>query len=108
MTLDVPTVITSYFRASNANDIEALIACFAPSANVSDENATHRGTAEIKRWAEDVRKKFQFKTEMLSAKERPNGAIVTTKLSGNFPGSPVDLDYEFTLDNGKITSLVIS
>jgi ketosteroid isomerase-like protein len=108
MTLDVPEVITSYFRASNANDVEALVACFAPDASVSDENATHRGTAEIKQWAEDVRKKFQFKNEMISARERPNGAIVTAKLSGNFPGSPVNLDYEFTLDNAKITSLAIN
>jgi ketosteroid isomerase-like protein len=107
MTIDVPAVITSYFRASNANDVESLVACFAPDANVSDENATHRGTAEIKQWAEDVRKKFQFETEMLSAKQHPGGAIVTARLSGNFPGSPVDLDFEFVLDREKIISLVI-
>jgi hypothetical protein len=107
MSIDVPAVISSYFRASNANDVESLVACFAPGASVTDENASHRGTADIKQWAEDVRKKFQFETEMLSAKERPGGTIVTAKLSGNFPGSPVDLDFEFVLDREKIISLVI-
>jgi hypothetical protein len=107
MSMDVPAVISSYFRASNSNDVESLVACFAPSASVTDENANHRGTAEIKQWAEDVRKKSQFETEILSAKERPGGAVVTAKLSGNFPGSPVDLDFEFVLDREKIISLVI-
>jgi hypothetical protein len=44
---------------------------------------------------------------MLSAKQHPGGAIVTARLSGNFPGSPVDLDFEFVLDREKIISLVI-
>lgn len=107
MTTEVPAVIASYFQASNADDIERLVGCFAPEASVSDENATHRGTVEIKQWAEDVRKKFRFKTEMLNMKERPGGAIITAKLSGNFPGSPVDLDFEFVLDREKIISLAI-
>ena len=107
MTLQIPTVIESYFAASNADDIDALVACFTTDASVADENQTHQGTAAIKAWAEDVRKKFQFTTEMLRASQRAGGAVVTAKLSGNFPGSPVELDYTFTLDHNKICSLVI-
>jgi ketosteroid isomerase-like protein len=107
MKLQTHAVITSYFEASNANDIAALVVCFSTDASVSDENQTHRGTAEIKAWAEDNRRKFQFKTEPLRASARADGAVVTAKLSGNFPGSPVDLDFTFNLENNKIKSLDI-
>jgi hypothetical protein len=107
MKTDVPSVITSYFEASNANDIEALVALFSADANVSDENQTHRGTVEIKAWAQDVRTKFTFTTKVLTTTERDSVVVVTTNLSGDFPGSPVDLDYTFTLDKNKITSLEI-
>jgi ketosteroid isomerase-like protein len=107
MKVQTPAVITSYFEASNANDIDTLVECFSTDASVTDENQTHNGTAEIKAWAQDVRKKFQFKTEPLRASERADGAVVTAKLSGNFPGSPVDLDFTFNLENNKIKSLDI-
>ena len=34
--------------------------------------------------------------------------VVTGRVSGNFPGSPVDLRYVFTLEDGKIARLEIS
>lgn len=107
MKVQIPAVVTSYFEASNSDDVDALVSCFTTDASVADENQTHRGTAEIKAWAENVRTKFQFKTEPLRASERADGTIVTAKLSGNFPGSPVDLDFIFTLDHNKISSLEI-
>jgi len=107
MTKQIPTVIESYFAASNADDIYALVACFTTDASVADENQTHRGTTEIKAWAQDVRRKFQFKTEPLRASERADGVVVSAKLSGNFPGSPVNLDFTFNLENNKIKSLDI-
>jgi hypothetical protein len=33
---------------------------------------------------------------------------VTCRLTGDFPGSPVDVDYAFALKDGKIGSLEIS
>jgi hypothetical protein len=34
--------------------------------------------------------------------------IVTSEVSGNFPGSPLELRYAFILERGKIASLEIS
>lgn len=107
MKLQIPTVIEAYFAASNADDIDALVACFTTDASVSDENQTHHGITEIKAWAENVRRKFQFKTEPLRATKQADAAVVTAKLSGNFPGSPVDLDFTFVLENNNIKSLEI-
>jgi hypothetical protein len=33
--------------------------------------------------------------------------IVTSRLTGNFPGSPVDLRFFFRLERGKIAALEI-
>ena len=107
MKTQIPEIIEMYFRASNANDVEKLVSCFATDAVVTDENETHRGTAAIKEWSVNVRKKYEFKTEVLRAVEKPNAVIVTAKLSGTFPGSPVDLDFKFTLKGNQISSLEI-
>jgi len=34
--------------------------------------------------------------------------IVTSRLTGNFPGSPVDLRFAFRLERGKIAFLEIT
>ena len=106
-TTPIAIVIASYFRASNADDIDGLVACFSPNATVADEKQTHRGTAEIRAWAINVRKKYEFKSEILTAAETSGLTTVTAKVSGNFPGSPVDLDFKFALNKDKITSLDI-
>jgi hypothetical protein len=54
-----------------------------------------------------VRKKYEFKSEILRAVEKPGAVVVTAKLSGTFPGSPVDLDFRFTLKGKRISSLEI-
>jgi hypothetical protein len=34
-------------------------------------------------------------------------SIVTNRLTGNFPGSPIELEFVFTLDRDKIAALEI-
>ena len=106
-TTPIASVIDSYFRASNANDIDGLAACFLPDATVADEKQTHGGTAGIKAWAINVRKKYEFTTEVVGAKESSSATIVTAKVSGTFPGSPVNLDFTFNLVKDRIASLHI-
>jgi len=107
MKTQIPEIIETYFRASNADDIEGLVSCFSPDAVVIDENETHRGAAAIKAWAVNVRKKYEFKAEVLRTTQKAGAAVVTAKLSGTFPGSPVDLDFKFALEGTLISSLEI-
>jgi len=107
MKIQIPEIIEAYFRASNADDIEGLVSCFSMEAVVIDENETHRGAVAIKAWSDKVRKKYEFKTEVLRATQKPGAVVVTAKLSGTFPGSPVDLDFKFTLKGTRISSLEI-
>ncbi len=107
MKTEIPEIIETYFRASNADDIERLVSCFSTDAVVIDENETHRGAAAIKDWSINVRKKYEFKTEVLRATQKEGAVLVTAKLSGTFPGSPIDLDFKFTLKGNAISSLEI-
>jgi hypothetical protein len=45
--------------------------------------------------------------EPLSAVERNGNTVVTGKVSGNFPNSPVTLEHSFRLEGDKIASLEI-
>jgi len=107
MKIQIPQIIETYFQASNADDINALVSCFSGDAVVIDENETHRGAAAIKAWSVKVRKKYQFKAEVLRVAHKPEAVVVTANLSGTFPGSPVDLDFKFTLKGDLISSLEI-
>ena len=105
--MKLPPLIQSYIDASNAHDVESILECFADDAVVRDENATHRGKNDIERWLVTTIEKYKFQFKPLSADERDNQPIVTVEVSGGFPGSPISLDYHFTIANDKITSLII-
>jgi hypothetical protein len=45
--------------------------------------------------------------EPLNAEAGAAQTVVNVQISGTFPGSPIALDYHFTIADGKITSLII-
>jgi len=107
MSMNVPPIIQKYIDASNAHDVKSILACFADDAIVRDENETRRGTSEIERWLTTTIEKYNFQFKPLAAQERNNETVVSVEVSGTFPGSPISLDYHFTIAGGKIASLTI-
>jgi len=107
MSLNLPTVIQNYIDASNAHDVKAILPCFADDAVVRDENATHRGKIDIERWVTTTIEKYKFQFKPMSSQERDNSTAVSVEISGTFPGSPITLEYNFTVANDKIASLLI-
>ena len=103
----LPTPIAVYIAAENRGDAEALAQCFAEDAVVRDEGKTIEGLAAIKQWKAETRKKYQHTVEPLASAQKGGKIIVTNRLTGNFPGSPIELEFVFTLDGNKITSLEI-
>ena len=100
--------VASYIAAANAQDIEAVTASFSEGAVVRDEGQTRQGIAAIREWAAEVTKKYRPTVETLDVVHADGKTLVTCRVSGNFPGSPVDLRYAFTLSGGKIERLEIS
>ena len=106
MTLDLPNPITAYFTADKG-DSEAVAQCFADNAVVMDEGHSYHGRAAIKQWRAEASTKYQYTSEPLACEQKDGKFVVTSRLTGNFPGSPVNLRFLFELDGDKIAALEI-
>ena len=104
---NLPKAIALYLQAENSGNVTLFDQCFIDDAVVRDENETHSGLAEIKKWKAETKKKYQHTVDPLRVSEKDGRFIVTNQLTGNFPGSPVELEFVFTLKDDKIVSLEI-
>jgi hypothetical protein len=104
--LDLPRPIANYF-AADEDGAETLSQCFTEDAVVKDEGQTYNGRAAIKEWKSHASEKYQYTTGLLALDQDDRKAVVTSRLTGNFPGSPVNLRFFFELDGEKIRSLEI-
>lgn len=107
MSVKLPPLIQNYIDASNAHDVNSILACFSDDAAVRDENTTHRGKIDIERWITTTIEKYNFQFKPLNSQERNKEIVVSVEISGTFPGSPLTLDYHFAITNDKIASLTI-
>ena len=97
-----------YFAAQNSHEADAMADCFAPDAEVRDEGHTYIGREAIRQWKVETIRKYAISIEPLAATDRAGTLTVTARVTGNFPGSPADLTYEFALDgSGLIRRLAI-
>jgi hypothetical protein len=107
MSIHLPPVIDVYVKAENDGDVEALSECFAPNATVRDEGRTYKGLAAIKEWKAGTKKKYNHTVAPLEISRQDARSVLKARLTGNFPGSPVTLEFSFVLEAGKIVSLEI-
>jgi hypothetical protein len=107
MSVHLPPPIDLYVEIENSGDIEALSECFAYNATVRDEGHTYEGLAAIKEWKADTKKKYNHTVAPLAVAHRDGKTVLKAKLTGNFPGSPLTLEFSFLLKDGKIVSLEI-
>lgn len=107
MPTTLPGPIAAYF-AADQTDGDAVAICFIENAVVIDERKTHTGRAAIARWKAESSTKFKYATEPFAISEEDGQAVVMAHVSGNFPGSPVDLRYAFVLEGEKIARLEIT
>jgi ketosteroid isomerase-like protein len=105
--MHLPPAIDLYVKAENAGDVELLSQCFAPDAIVRDEGRRYEGLAAIKKWKAETKKKYQHTVEPLALTREGDKTIVTNRLTGNFPGSPIEVRFVFRLNGDKIASLEI-
>jgi hypothetical protein len=106
MTLDLPNPVAAYFTADKG-DSEAVAQCFTETAVVKDEGHTYHGRAAIKQWKADASAKYQYTSEPFACERKDGKFVVTSRLTGNFPGSPVNLRFFFRLEGDRIASLEI-
>jgi len=107
MLIKLPQIIAAFVQAKNDHDSDAVIVCFASNAVVLDEGQEIRGTTDIKKWIDTTSEKYQDTLEATDLVEQGKEIVLTAQVSGNFEGSPVSLDFHFTITNDKITRLSI-
>ncbi len=106
--LNLPEPIAAYF-AADAQGPDAVARCFTPQAAVQDEGHTHQGREAIAAWKAGASSRYSYTTEPFALELQGDGSqLVTSRVAGNFPGSPVDLRYRFRLERGLIASLEIT
>jgi hypothetical protein len=104
--LSLPEPIEAYFEADR-RDGHAVARCFTNDGTVMDEGRTHTGLAAIEAWKTAASAQFSYISEPFALEKKARQYLVTSRVTGAFPGSPVDLQYTFTLERGKIASLEI-
>ncbi|AFK63012.1 hypothetical protein TKWG_14850 [Advenella kashmirensis WT001] len=107
MPIHLPEPIQAYFDADKDNG-KALADCFTEQGIVIDEKHTYNGRAAIERWRAEATAKYEYTSEPFDVTEQDRQIIVTSRLQGNFPGSPIHIRYRFVLENNKIASLEIT
>lgn len=103
----LPVPIAAYLRAANANDTHALAASFTTDAVVQDEAKEYRGIEAITAWNADTYARYRPTAEAQRIEGADNNFCLYALVSGNFPGSPAMLAYNFVLRGDRIAALEI-
>lgn len=107
MNIELPRPIAAYFEADRSRNADAVAACFGDAGVVTDERRTHAGREAIRRWKADASTAYTYTVEPFALSQDGGRTVVTGRVAGDFPGSPVDLRYVFTLDGDRIAALEI-
>ena len=103
MTFAVPEPVAAYLAAEAEKNADAI----AQDDAVRDEGREYRGRDAIRQWKATADAKYQYVLEMVNVRTLGDLVTVRARLTGEFPGSPVELDHIFNLSNDKIASLEI-
>ncbi|HWU64269.1 MAG TPA: nuclear transport factor 2 family protein [Ensifer sp.] len=107
MYFQLPEVIAAYFQADRNTNADAVAACFGDDALVTDERNVYRGRDAIRRWRAEASTTYTYTVVPFAMTAEGDRTVVSSHLTGDFPGSPIDLRYFFLLDGDKITELEI-
>jgi ketosteroid isomerase-like protein len=105
--MKLPSLITDFVKAKNSRDSSAVVACFAEDAVVQDEGREMRGLLAIKEWSDKSFERFQYDIAPTGIGETGDKTVLTATVTGNFPGSPVSLDFIFVIKGDRIAALSI-
>lgn len=106
MNTELPPPIAAFFQAHNTRETDDFNALFTSDALVTDEGHEYRGTA-IKGWIDRATAEYKPNAEVTDLTQVDDKIVVTAQVSGTFPGSPIQLRYNFTLKDDRIAALAI-
>lgn len=107
MLTETPETITRYFQAVNGRELDAAPLLFTEQASVHDEGGSHSGRAAIRAWMAGTIGKYDFTAQPEGCERQGADTVVAARVSGTFPGSPIQLSFRFTLADRLIDRLEI-
>ena len=107
MTITLTSPLDAYVAASNGDDTDRLAGLFTDDAVIHDEGQEYHGREGVRAWLAKSEKAYTFTMEPQEVAERDGLTVLTATVAGSFPGSPVDLDFDFTLRDGLIAGSAI-
>jgi hypothetical protein len=107
MALDLPRPVAEYLVADEAKDADALSCCFTEDGTVHDEGQDYHGRDSIRKWKQAADARYRYVLQTVNVQTSGDLVTVRARLTGEFPGSPVELDHIFKLSGDKIASLEI-
>jgi ketosteroid isomerase-like protein len=106
---NLPELISRYLVAHQARDLDGAIACYTEDATVIDEGNTYRGPQQIRDWLATAASEYTYTIELTGARRIDEERYVAIHhLEGNFPGGVADLQFSFTLRDGRLSQLTIA
>ena len=108
MNVIVPNPVATYLAADKAKDTEMLGECFREDAVVRDEGREHRGVAAIKAWHREANAKYRYVLEPIEASASGPRVVVRARVTGDFPGSPIEPQFSFVISDERIVSLEVT
>lgn len=105
--VSLPEAVAAYVAATNAHDAKSIAAAFADAGVVHDEGKVHRGRPQIAAWAEDTVAKYRMTMTPLAAAESGNVIALKARISGTFPGSPLELTFNFVTGEDGVHELKV-
>jgi hypothetical protein len=107
-TCSLPSAVTGYVAAANRFAAAAAAGHFTANATVRDENCEYVGRGAIRSWIAETSRKYRPVFTVMRSVVNGDAVSLAVAVSGRFPGSPVTLDYDLQLRDGKISTLDIT
>lgn len=107
MKMELPELIADYFAADGTGDAGLLSELFADDAVVRDEGHTIVGREAIRDWKTGASSKYSYTVEPFAIADSAGRQVVTSHVTGDFPGGSLDLRYFFVVEGGQIVDLEI-
>jgi hypothetical protein len=106
MALDMPEPVAEYLAAEEAKDADALSRCFTEDGTVHDEGRDYHGRDSIRQWKQAADAKYRYVLRAVNVQTLGDSVTVRARLTGKFPGSPVELDHISTSSNFRAAKLL--
>jgi hypothetical protein len=108
---NLPAPVAAYIAATNASDLDAMMATFSEDALVNDHRNEFPDRKAIRDWAQREIVNDRVTMKVTGFSRREGSAAVNALIDGNFDktGLPdtLELTFYFSFDGERINQLVI-